>query len=565
MAVLSRWQATITDEAGNVVPGAWIEVRDRLALGSPLASIYEDRAGATPLGNPCQADSEGYVRLHAVGGVYRIRAWLGPSGAPTFERVWDYVDIGVDLTATYAWTGLHEFTQPVTLRDISGEGSAARSWALGRHPTGAGAALTLAAGGAHAGGNNLDGGALVLSGGIATGNGGSVVQIKGAQTGLGSGATDRGAVDFVRYYADANYTYTAWAALAWSMAVHRTSGLIYYAVPSGAEHVFRVAGSDTFKVVGGNVNVLATTTSTTTTSGALTVAGGLGVAGNANIGGWCAVAGELATTSTSASISPSTGALRSGGGLGVAGAGNFGSYVNVPATSGYKLGGVTVLDVGSIHYTRILDPMGGQAFSVGDTAVGSLPYLFFDRAETWFRDPADLAHPLAKVKTAGLEVLTTTASTSTTSGSGTFAGGVGVAGDINVGGYAQVSGNLTSLSSVFGSAGIGYRSGVGTGGDVTQATNKGTGVTLNKATGRIRMNGAALAAGATVSFVLTNSLIAYGDTILVQHASVGTFGAYRILAYCGSGSATIYVTNQSGGSLSEAIDLIFTVIKGAIT
>lgn len=107
---------------------------------------------------------------------------------------------------------------------------------------------------------------------------------------------------------------------------------------------------------------------------------------------------------------------------------------------------------------------------------------------------------------------------------------------------------------------VGYATGAG--GTVTQATDKATGVTLNKAVGAITMNGAALAADTTVSFVLTNSVIAAGDLIVVNHTGTGTFGAYTVNARSASGSATIDVRNVTAGSLSEAIVLSFAVIKG---
>lgn len=108
---------------------------------------------------------------------------------------------------------------------------------------------------------------------------------------------------------------------------------------------------------------------------------------------------------------------------------------------------------------------------------------------------------------------------------------------------------------------IGY--GVGAGGAVTQATNKSTGVTLNKLSGQVTMNAAALAASTTVSFTLTNSNIAATDLLIMNHVSGGTAGAYSLNAQCGSGSASINVRNDTAGSLSEAIVIRFAVIKGA--
>lgn len=108
-------------------------------------------------------------------------------------------------------------------------------------------------------------------------------------------------------------------------------------------------------------------------------------------------------------------------------------------------------------------------------------------------------------------------------------------------------------------AGLGYATGAG--GTVVQATNKSTGVTLNKVTGEITMNGAALAADTTVSFTLTNSAIAAGDDVMVHHVSGGTVGSYTATALAAGGSATVTVRNITTGSLSEAIVLKYTVIK----
>jgi len=103
--------------------------------------------------------------------------------------------------------------------------------------------------------------------------------------------------------------------------------------------------------------------------------------------------------------------------------------------------------------------------------------------------------------------------------------------------------------------------GYSTGGTVTQATNKSTGVTLNGASGRITMNGAALAADTTVSFTLTNTSITATDLLVLNHVSGGTAGSYLLNAQAAAGSASINVRNITAGSLSEAIVIGFAVIK----
>ena len=108
-------------------------------------------------------------------------------------------------------------------------------------------------------------------------------------------------------------------------------------------------------------------------------------------------------------------------------------------------------------------------------------------------------------------------------------------------------------------AGLGY--GTGSGGTVTQATSKSTAVTLNKPTGQITMNNAALAAGNGALFTFNNSLLASTDVLLLSLTS--NVGAYRLSSEVHNGSAYIYVVNFYSTSLSDALIINFAIIKGA--
>ena len=100
-------------------------------------------------------------------------------------------------------------------------------------------------------------------------------------------------------------------------------------------------------------------------------------------------------------------------------------------------------------------------------------------------------------------------------------------------------------------------------GAVTQLTSKATGVTLNKSAGKITMNGAALAAGTTVLFTLTNSSISANDVMIVNVGAGGTSGAYwPYVASLTAGSAVIGLYNNTAGSLSEAPVINFALIHG---
>lgn len=129
--------------------------------------------------------------------------------------------------------------------------------------------------------------------------------------------------------------------------------------------------------------------------------------------------------------------------------------------------------------------------------------------------------------------------------------------------FLEVAGNTLATGSIksSGTAGIGYATGAG--GTVTQATSKSTGVTLNKASGQVTLNNAALAASAIVCFAVTDSAVASTDTVVVNvQSGNATAGTYRVWAEgAASGSFKICDQNVSAGSLSEALVLNFAIIK----
>lgn len=114
-------------------------------------------------------------------------------------------------------------------------------------------------------------------------------------------------------------------------------------------------------------------------------------------------------------------------------------------------------------------------------------------------------------------------------------------------------------TTVYATTEIGY--GTAAQGTVTQATSKSTGVTLNKSTGQITMNGAALASATSVLFTLTNSILSAKDVLIVNVGSGGTSGAYwPFVANVAAGSAVIGVYNNTVGSLSEAIVINYAIL-----
>ena len=124
----------------------------------------------------------------------------------------------------------------------------------------------------------------------------------------------------------------------------------------------------------------------------------------------------------------------------------------------------------------------------------------------------------------------------------------------------DTAGNLLLTS---GTGALGY--GTGAGGTVTQLTSKSTSVTLNKPSGRITTHNAALAAGASVFFVVNNSLVTTSDHIVLTMGGSTPNTNYTVFPTFSTGNGTFYVLvkNISTGSLSEALVINFSVIKGA--
>jgi hypothetical protein len=124
---------------------------------------------------------------------------------------------------------------------------------------------------------------------------------------------------------------------------------------------------------------------------------------------------------------------------------------------------------------------------------------------------------------------------------------------VSIGSREVTNDNLDSAN------GLGYTAGVG--GTVTQITSKATGVALNKPCGTVVTHDAALAGDTTVSFVMTNTNVAAGDVMVLNHVSGGTVGSYTLNAQCAAGSATINIHNVTTGSLGEALTIGFGLIK----
>ena len=125
---------------------------------------------------------------------------------------------------------------------------------------------------------------------------------------------------------------------------------------------------------------------------------------------------------------------------------------------------------------------------------------------------------------------------------------------------------LVQATNMLATGGVGYATGASAGGSVTQLTDKTTGVTLNRPTGRITMAAGSIANDARVSFTLTNSYIAATDIIVANISSGATADTYDLTTTAvAAGSCRIQVHNLSNAGIDEQLVINFAVIKGAIT
>lgn len=126
---------------------------------------------------------------------------------------------------------------------------------------------------------------------------------------------------------------------------------------------------------------------------------------------------------------------------------------------------------------------------------------------------------------------------------------------VRANGDISTAGSITTSSP---NGALGY--GTGAGGVVTQLTSKSTAVTLNRPSGRITTASDSLAAGASVVFIVNNNTITSQSVAIIDWDTSN----YRVESYaCVSGSFVIRITNITGSSRSEALDLMYTIIKGA--
>ncbi len=123
-----------------------------------------------------------------------------------------------------------------------------------------------------------------------------------------------------------------------------------------------------------------------------------------------------------------------------------------------------------------------------------------------------------------------------------------------------VTGSISATTTILSSgatSGIGYTTGAG--GTVTQATNRTTGVTINKVNGAITLVSAAGTA-TWQTFTVTNSVVAATDKIVVNQKSGTDLNMIHVTNVAAGSFKISFAT--TGGTTTEQPIFSFAVIKG---
>lgn len=319
--------------------------------------------------------------------------------------------------------------------------------------------------------------------------------------------------------------------------------------------------------------------STSATTGAVVVTGGVGIGGNLHVTG--NIVGNIQVTGVNVTGNVSGNVLIGNAGIMTTLTVNQlssddSSFVNV--NDGLIINGElevqgNVVSTGNItggNFVGTLNGSGANVSSISATNIssGTLAQARLANAAVTLGSTA-LTLGATVTTVAGLSSVTSTTFVGALTGAATTAGTVTTAAQPNITSVGtltsvSVTGNVTaSGTGGIVSTGVG-KIGYSTGGAVTQATDKTTGVTLNTVTGEITMNAATLGGDSTVTFTMTNSSVANTDVMIMNQVGGGNIGFYSFNAVCNSGSANISVHNMTNTNRDDAIVIRYAVIKGAV-
>jgi len=605
---LARCNLVITDESGDIVDGATVEVRRESDLGLP--ALFSDRAGIASLGNSYVAADGADAGFYVAGGSYKITATLG-----AFARTWRYVAIGTaaefdssafapaidalapwanaffaatavitfgaaDVTVTHSTNALafagassgYSFDSLIQVPRLVGGSGAASTLTIDAtlgtgltdkilFRTGAQVQMASMETAPRTGGVAIMG--LITPGsGYTNGTYNGVALTGGTGTGATANITVAGGVVTVATIVAGGSGYTFGDSLSAAAASIGGTGT-GFAVQAGVGNSYTpVSGSPQgfyHSNVGGadNVRALSSTMFDIPGISPLPAAGQMFLMANyadsspGNISNLYAVAWNSGNRYTAA-ITGIAASLTGSTGINLWGA-QFSAVAY--GTAGGVLTGINCqCDFGSSSIIAIpLQLKLGDSGSGGTHAGNSFISMLADagrgalnalRFQANSTSPIDSTGAMMQIEGANLSCA------------------LGI--DISTGTFSTAA--FRSPGFIVGPTGtFGYNTGAG--GTVTQITNRTTAVTLNKPSGAITTHNASLAAGATARFTCINSHVAATDTVLPSIKSGTTTDQTDVkIENVAAGTFDIVVANRHASTAETgAIVINFNVIKAVIS
>lgn len=239
------------------------------------------------------------------------------------------------------------------------------------------------------------------------------------------------------------------------------------------------------------------------------------------------------------------------------GATTTGTVITIPATT-YTVTGTNTATAFQANYFGVP--------TITNASAGTVTDLF----GTVLAGPAVAAGSLIATRVHTLGVLDSTSASTSTIGAFVVAAAFGTASSsVSIGGGNVMAGGVIQGNTHWASgasARLGFLSGTGVGGTVTQLTSRSTGVTLNAPTGQITGNNASLGAQTAVTFTVTNSSCGANDVPWLVLASGGaaTTSAWVSAVAAGSFNVTLFNENTITADTTTPV-FNFVIIKGAVS
>ena len=211
---------------------------------------------------------------------------------------------------------------------------------------------------------------------------------------------------------------------------------------------------------------------------------------------------------------------------------------------------------------------GGTGPATGVTTVGSITATTTVTGTQLISNVATGTAPLvvtSATPVAGLNIGGNAATvTSVTGATGNIAGQAGTVASIagSTGNAVSSTTSANLLGGTVQATQLGFQTGAGVGGSVTQAGGITSAVTLNTMSGKITTVSWSWTSGQLQNFTLNNTNIGVNDVVMISHANALAISLIAYASVTGAGTAIIQLYGLTTFASAEILN--FVIVKGSI-